>query len=86
MSRLGTLAVAATVALVVGTLLWLNLDSGIVSPEPGPRAFSLPLIGLGIIFGVRAWADAAAGTSRWTGFYAGLAAGVGGYGIVRLVL
>ena len=84
--RVGSIAVAAIVAVVVGTLLWVDLDSGIVSPEPVARLYSLPLVGLGLIFGVRAWADAQAGTARWTGFYAGLAVGVGGYGLVRLVL
>jgi hypothetical protein len=64
--RLGSVAVAALVAVVVGTLLWVDLDSGIVSPEPTARVVSLPLVGLALIFGVRAWDDARAGTARCT--------------------
>ena len=78
--------VAALVATAVGTLLWLNLDSGIVTPEPAARIVSLPLVGLAAIFGVRAWAETQSATQRWTSFFAGLALGVGGYGVVRLLL
>ena len=78
--------VAAAVAAVVGTLLYLNLDSGRMTPEPAARLFSLPLVGLGLIFGVRAWTESMRGTSRMTAFFVGLALGVGGYGIVRLAL
>jgi hypothetical protein len=78
--------VTAVVAAVVGTLLWVNLDSGLMTPEPAARLVSLPLIGLAAIFGVRAWADTQSSTPRWGSFFAGLALGVGGYGIVRLAL
>jgi len=78
--------VAAAVAAVVAGLLYLNLDSGMVSPEPAARLVSLPLLGLGVIFGVRAWTESMREGSRMTAFFAGLAAGVAGYGLVRLVL
>ena len=79
--------VAAAVALVVAGALYLNLDSGKVSPEPAARLFSLPLIGLALIFGVRAWTESMRPASRMlTAFFAGLALGVGGYGVARLVL
>ncbi len=78
--------VTAVVAVVVGALLWVNLDSGLMTPEPSARLVSLPLLGLAAIFGVRAWADTQSSTPRWASFFAGLALGVGGYGIVRLAL
>lgn len=78
--------VAVAVAAVVAALLWLNLDSGRFTPEPSSRFFSMPLIGLAAIFGVRAWTESQSPEPRWTAFFAGLALGVGGYGIVRLIL
>ena len=78
--------VAVAVAAVVAGLLWLNLDSGRTTAEPASRLFSMPLIGLAAIFGVRAWTESQNPEPRWTAFFAGLALGVGGYGIVRLVL
>src|SRR5690242_19835019 len=38
--------VAVAVAAVVAALLWLNLDSGRMTPEPASRLFSMPLVGL----------------------------------------
>jgi hypothetical protein len=78
--------VAVAVAAVVATLLWLNLDSGRMTSEPASRLFSMPLIGLAAIFGVRAWTESQSPEPRWTAFFVGLAVGVGGYGLVRLVL
>lgn len=78
--------VAVGVAAVVAALLWLNLDSGRITPEPASRFVSMPLVGLAAIFGVRAWTESQSPEARWTAFFAGLALGVGGYGLVRLVL
>jgi hypothetical protein len=78
--------VVVAVAAVVAALLWLNLDSGRLTSEPASRFFSMPLVGLSAIFGVRAWTESQSPEPRWTAFFAGLALGVGGYGIVRLVL
>ena len=85
-ARATRILVAAAVAGVVGALLYLNLDSGKVTPEPAARLFSLPLVGLALIFGVRAWTESMRPGSRMTAFFVGLALGVGGYGIVRLAL
>ena len=85
MERATRALIAAAVGAVVAGLLYLNLDSGRVS-EPAGRLFSLPLLGLAAIFGVRAWTESMRPTSRMTAFFAGLALGVGGYGIVRLAL
>src|SRR5690242_10594361 len=49
--------VGVGVAAVVATLLWLNLDSGRLTSEPASRFFSMPLVGLSAIFGVRAWTE-----------------------------
>ena len=78
--------IAAAVAAVVAGLLYLDLDSGRLGPEPAARLFSLPLVGLSVIFGVRAWTESMRPGSHMTAFFAGLALGVGGYGIVRLAL
>jgi hypothetical protein len=75
---------SAAVALVIAGLLYLRLDSGAVEPGPAPRLMSVPLAALGLIFGVGAWATAASGSPRRP-WLAGLAAGVGGYALVRLV-
>lgn len=78
--------VAAAVALVVAGGLYWNLDSGRIALEPAPRLFSLPLLGLAVIFGVRAWTESRGPTARYSSFFAGLAAGVGGYALARLAL
>jgi len=85
--RTKDIVVAAVVAVAVACLLYLNLDSGRMTPEPAARLFSLPLGGLALIFAVRAWTESrrADTDARWTGLFAGLAAGVGGYALVRLV-
>jgi hypothetical protein len=85
-ARVTRVLVAAAVAAVIAGLLYVNLDSGKVSPEPAARLFSLPLLGLAAIFGVRAWTESLRPGSRLTAFFAGLALGAGGYGIVRLLL
>ena len=77
---------AAVVAVVVAALLYLSLDSGRVTPEPAPRLFSLALGGLAVIFAARAWADSMTPHRRSGAFFAGLAVGVGGYALARLVL
>jgi len=65
------------VALVIAGLAYLSLDSGRFAP-PADRIVSLPLAGLATIFAARAWAA----RSAW---WSGLAAGVGGYALVRLI-
>lgn len=74
----------AAVACLVAGLLWLNLDSGRLA-APAPPVTSLPLLGLAAIFAGGAWASTRAGMPRRTPLLAGLAAGVGGYALLRLV-
>jgi hypothetical protein len=76
--------VAALVAVVIAALLWLSLDSGRFAP-PAERLVSLPLAGLAVIFAARAWGASMSRDARWAPFFAGLAAGVGGYALVRVV-
>jgi hypothetical protein len=77
---------AAVIACTIAALLYLSLDSGRVTPEPAPRLFSLALGGLAVIFAARAWAGSMSADRRWVPFFAGLAAGVGGYALARLAL
>jgi len=46
----------------------------------------MPLVGLGAIFGGAAWAASKGGYPERVPFFAGLAAGVGGYALVRLFI
>lgn len=69
---------AALVAVVIAGMMHHSLDSGRYAPPSG-RLVSLPLVGLAVIFATRAW------TAR-SSFWSGLAAGVGGYALVRLAL
>jgi hypothetical protein len=76
---------AAVVAAVVAGLLYLRLDSGAVTPEPAPPLTSLALGGLAVIFALSAWAASMSGHPRRGPLLAGLAVGVGGYAILRLL-
>ena len=78
-------ALVALVACAIGALLYWSLDSGRAA-TPTPRLFSLPLLGLAAIFAARAWTVSLSRDVRTTSFFAGLAAGIGGYAIVRLFL
>lgn len=77
---------AALVAAAVSGLLFLMLDSGVVTPDRAPRLVSLSLGGLGALFGLGAWATSVAGQPERAPLLTGLALGVGGYAIVRLLL
>ena len=76
---------ALLIAVVIGGLLWLSLDSGRFAP-PAERLVSLPLGGLALIFGVRAWAASRSEGGQWAPFYTGLALGVGGWALARLIV
>src|SRR5439155_14089537 len=71
--RAKDVVVAAVTAAVVASLLYLNLDSGRVTPERASPFFSMPLGGLALIFGVRAWTESQSPDARWTGVCGGLA-------------
>jgi hypothetical protein len=77
--------IAALVACAIAALLYLSLDSGRYTAAT-PRLFSLPLIGLSLIFAARAWTVSLSRDQRTTSFFAGLALGVGGYALVRLFI
>jgi hypothetical protein len=81
MARLRVAAIAGAVA----TLLWLMLDSGVVSPERAPAFASLSLGALGLLFGVGAWATWVGGQRERSPLLAGLAIGAGGYAVMRLL-
>ena len=51
----------AASAGAIAVLLWFMLDSGLVTPERAARSTSVALAVLGTLFGVGAWATAAAG-------------------------
>ena len=76
---------AVVVAGAIAGLLYLSLDSGRFAPH-AERAFSLPLVGLGVIFAVSGFAAAKGGYPQRVPLFAGLALGVGGYALVRLVI
>ena len=75
----------AAVAVGVAALLWLMLDSGLVSPERAAPLVSLSLGGLGVLFGVGAWAMTVGGSRERAPLLLGLAIGVGGYAILRVL-
>ena len=74
------------VAIAAAAVLWLMVDSRLVSPEPGPKFMSLSLGGLAALFGAGAWAMHVGGRKERTPFLAGVSLGVGGYAILRLAL
>jgi hypothetical protein len=76
----------AGVAFAVATVIWLMVDARLVSPEPGPRFMSISFGVLAGLFGVGAWAMHVGGRRERTPLLAGLAIGVGGYAVLRLVL
>jgi len=76
---------AAAVACVIAALLYLRLDSGLLM-EPASRLVSLPLAGLGAMFGAGAWAASLSGYPARAPWFAGLAVGVGGYALARLLI
>ena len=77
---------AAIVASVVAGLLWLMLDSGLVRADRAPAVTSFSLAALAGLFGVGAWALSATGQQpERVPLLAGLAIGVGGYALLRLV-
>jgi hypothetical protein len=66
-------------------VLYLMLDSGVVTPEPAPPMTSLSLGGLAVLFGVGAWAMAVGGQRERMPFLAGVAIGLGVYALTRVL-
>lgn len=77
---------AAAVAGVTAALLYLMLDSGVVTPEPAAPITSLSLGALGLLFGLGAWATSVGGQPARSPLLAGLALGTGGYAVLRLLV
>ena len=69
----------------VAAILYLMLDSGAVARESPPPGISLSLCMLAVIFGIGAGVMWAGGQRERTPLLAGLALGVGGYAILRMV-
>jgi len=78
--------IAIGVAAAVAVLLYARLDAGIFSSDPTPHAVSLPLGGLAVLFGLGAWAAGYKRQPTRAPFMAGLALGVGGYALLRVLL
>jgi hypothetical protein len=79
--------VARTVgtALAVAALVWLMLDSGLVTPERAPAMTSASLGGLGLLFALGGWAMHVGGQPERTPLLAGIGLGLLGYALVRVV-
>jgi hypothetical protein len=77
---------AALVAGFTGAVLYLMLDSRLVTADPAAPGTSGALGALGVLFGLGAVASWMGGQPERTPFLAGLAAGVGGYALFRLAL
>ncbi len=77
---------AALVAGLTGAVLYVMLDSRLITPEPAAPGTSGALGALGVLFGLGAFATWIGGRPERTPFLAGLAVGVGGYALVRLAL
>ena len=81
MARARSLAVAVAVAAV----LYLALDSGVVTSEPAPPGTSVALAVLATIFGLGAWVMQKGGQPERVPLLAGLAVGLGAYAVLRIV-
>jgi hypothetical protein len=77
---------AIVTAVGVAGVLYLMLDSGVVTSVPAPPLASLSLGGLALLFGIGAWATSVGGDPAKSPLLAGLALGAGGYALARLLL
>ena len=73
-------------AIAVAAVLYLALDSGLMTSEPAAPVLSASLGGLALLFGLGAWATRVGGQPERSPLLAGLAIGLGGYAILRLLL
>ena len=73
------------VAVGVAALLWLRLDSGLVGNERADAIVSVSLGVLGLLFGLGAWAMHVGGRRERAPLLLGLAIGVAGYAVARLL-
>lgn len=77
---------ALLVALGVTAVLFVMLDSGAVSADPIPGSMSVSLGVLAALFAAGAWGMQVGGRHERVPLLAGLAAGVGSYALLRLLL
>ena len=73
------------VAAAVGVVLYVMLDSGIVRPEGTPRVMSVTLIVLALVFTLGTWTASFGNQPDRRPTMAGLAIGLAGYAILRLL-
>ena len=73
------------VAVGIAALLWLRLDSGLMGGERAEPVVSVALGILGVLFGVGAWAMRIGGQREGVPLLLGLAIGIGGYALARLL-
>ena len=73
------------VAVGIAALLWLRLDSGLMVGDRAAPVVSVALGILGVLFGVGAWAMRVGGQREPVPLHLGLAIGIGGYALARLL-
>ena len=71
------------IALAVMAVLWLALDSGVLTTERALPGTSLALGMLAVVFGVGAWVMEVGGQVRRVPLLIGMALGTGGYALIR---
>jgi hypothetical protein len=74
---------AITVAVAVFAVLWLMLDSGLVTVEPAPPGTSLSLAMLATVFGAGAFVMQNGGHVQRVPMLAGMAMATGAYALVH---
>jgi len=77
---------AIAVAVAVFAVLWLALDSGLLTSEPAPPGTSVSLGMLGAVFGGGAFVMQQGGQTQRVPMLVGMALGTGGYALVRAFL
>lgn len=83
---MGRRLTAAGVAGLTGVVLYVMLDSRLVTPEAAAPLTSLSLGGMALLFGAGAWAMQAGGQPGRVPLLTGLALGLGAYALLRLAL
>lgn len=76
---------ALAIALAVAAVLWLALDSGLVSSRPALPGTSGALATLAIVFGIGAWVMQQGGQLQRVPLLVGMALGVGAYALIHAV-
>ena len=77
---------AIAVAVAVFAVLWLALDSGLLTSAPAPPGTSVSLGMLAAVFGAGAFVMQQGGQTQRVPMLVGMALGTGGYALVRAFL